>query len=64
MWFDIGLVGLFITSTLLHLEEDINLLVMSRASCSSSSFVKKINIPFFLSLLSLLSSTPSLLLHA
>jgi hypothetical protein len=24
MWFDIGLAGLFITSTLLHLGEDIN----------------------------------------
>ena len=24
MWFDPGLAGLFITSTLLHLEEDIN----------------------------------------
>ena len=29
MWFDLGLAGLFITSTLLHLEEDINLLVVS-----------------------------------
>jgi hypothetical protein len=29
MWFDPGLAGLFITSTLLHLEEDINFLVMS-----------------------------------
>jgi hypothetical protein len=29
MWFDPGLAGLFITSTPLHLEEDINLLVMS-----------------------------------
>ena len=28
MWFDSGLAGLFITSTLLHLEEDINLLVV------------------------------------
>jgi PPE-repeat protein len=30
LWFDLGLVGLFITSTLLHLGEDINLLVMSQ----------------------------------
>ena len=29
MWFDPGLTGLFITSTLLHLGEDINLLVVS-----------------------------------
>ena len=29
MWFDPGLAGLFITSTLLHLGEDINLLVVS-----------------------------------
>ena len=29
MWFDPGLAGLFITSTLLHLREDINLLVVS-----------------------------------
>jgi len=29
LWFDPGLVGLFITSTLLHLGEDINLLVVS-----------------------------------
>jgi len=29
MWFDPGLAGLFITSTLLHLGEDINLLIMS-----------------------------------
>jgi hypothetical protein len=29
MWFDPGLAGLFITSTLLHLVEDINLLVVS-----------------------------------
>ena len=29
MWFDPGLAGLFITSTLLHLKEDINLLVVS-----------------------------------
>ena len=29
MWFDPGLAGLFITSTLLHLGEDINLLVES-----------------------------------
>ena len=31
MWFDPGLAGLFITSTLLHLGEDINLLVVSTA---------------------------------
>jgi hypothetical protein len=29
MWFGSSLAGLFITSTLLHLEEDINLLVVS-----------------------------------
>jgi len=29
MWFDLGFVGLFTTLTLLHLGEDINLLVMS-----------------------------------
>ena len=29
MWFDFGLARLFITSTLLHLGEDINLLVVS-----------------------------------
>ena len=29
MWFDPGLAGLFITSTLLHLGENINLLVVS-----------------------------------
>jgi hypothetical protein len=29
LWFDPGLVGLFITSTLLHLGQDINLLVVS-----------------------------------
>jgi hypothetical protein len=29
MWFDPGFAGLFITSTLLHLGEDINLLVVS-----------------------------------
>jgi hypothetical protein len=29
MWFDPGLAGLFITSTLLHLGEDISSLVMS-----------------------------------
>jgi hypothetical protein len=29
MWFDPGLAGLFITSTLLHLGEDINSLVVS-----------------------------------
>jgi hypothetical protein len=29
MWFNPGLAGLFITSTLLYLEEDINLLVVS-----------------------------------
>jgi len=29
MWFDPGLTGFFITSTLLHLGEDINLLVVS-----------------------------------
>ena len=29
LWFDPGLAGLFITSTLLHLEEDINSLVVS-----------------------------------
>ena len=29
MWFDPGLARLFITSTLLHLGEDINLLVVS-----------------------------------
>jgi hypothetical protein len=28
MWFDPGLAGLFITSTLLHLGQDINLLVV------------------------------------
>jgi len=28
LWFDLDLVGLFITSTLLHLREDINLLVV------------------------------------
>jgi hypothetical protein len=28
MWFDPGLAELFITSTLVHLEEDINLLVV------------------------------------
>jgi hypothetical protein len=32
MWFDPDLAGLFITSTLLHLEEDINLLVVSIGS--------------------------------
>jgi hypothetical protein len=29
MWFNPGLAGLFITSTLLHLGEDINLLIVS-----------------------------------
>jgi hypothetical protein len=29
MWFDPGLAGLFIPSTLLHLGEDINILVVS-----------------------------------
>ena len=29
MWFDPGLAGLFITSTLLNLEKDINLLIVS-----------------------------------
>jgi len=29
MWFDPGLAGLFITSTLLHLGEDINSLIVS-----------------------------------
>ena len=29
MWFDPGLAGLFITSTLIHLGEDINLLFVS-----------------------------------
>jgi hypothetical protein len=29
MWFDPGLAGLFITSTLLHLGEDINFLIVS-----------------------------------
>jgi hypothetical protein len=29
MWFDPGLAGLFITSTLLHLGEDIKLLIVS-----------------------------------
>jgi hypothetical protein len=38
MWFDPGLAGLFITSTLLHLEKDINLLVVSVVFyCLSSS---------------------------
>jgi hypothetical protein len=32
MWFDPGLAGLFITSTLLHLGEDINLLVVSNTN--------------------------------
>ena len=31
MWFDPGLAGLFITSTLLYLGEDINLLVVSKS---------------------------------
>ena len=31
MWFDLGLAGLFITSTLLHLGGDINILVVSVA---------------------------------
>ena len=34
MLFDPGLVGLFITSTLLHLGEDINLLVLSHTQPS------------------------------
>ena len=33
MWFDPDLAGLFITSTLLHMGEDINLLVVSRRKC-------------------------------
>ena len=32
MWFDPDLAGLFITLTLLHLGEDINLLVVSPGS--------------------------------
>ena len=35
MWFDPGLAELFITSTILHLGEDINLLVVSILECVS-----------------------------
>ena len=38
MWFDPGLAGLFITSTLLHLEEDINLLVVSKTIVKKGGF--------------------------
>ena len=38
MWFDPGLAGLFITSTLLHLGEDINLLIVSKTLSICSSF--------------------------
>ena len=38
MWFDPGLAGLFITSTLLHLGEDINLLVVSVDLDENSNF--------------------------
>ena len=37
MWFDLGLAGLFITSALLHLGEDINLLVVSNSNSDSNS---------------------------
>ena len=46
MWFDLGLAGLFITSTLLHLEEDINLLVVSVTNQSLIDFVAEFNISF------------------
>jgi hypothetical protein len=36
MWFDPDLAGLFITSTLLHLGEDINLLVVSSRTTHKS----------------------------
>jgi hypothetical protein len=38
MWFDTGLAGLFITSTLLHLGEDINYLIVS--TYNSGVYVK------------------------
>ena len=37
MWFDPGLAGLFITSALLHLEEDINSSVVSPIQCLDSN---------------------------
>ena len=42
MWFDPGFAGLFITSTLLHLGEDINLLVVSVSSLFGSSVLLSI----------------------
>jgi len=40
MWFDPGLAGLFITSTLLHLGEDIILLVVSVRDI----FIRELNV--------------------
>jgi len=43
MWFDPGLIGLFITSTLLHLREDINSLVVSQIKLKNqrNTLIKK-----------------------
>jgi len=44
MWFDPGLIGLFITSTLLHLGEEVNLLVVSSfwRRCRGGKFLYKL----------------------
>jgi hypothetical protein len=47
MWFDPGLAGLFITSTLLHLGEDINLLVVSVVEKEKLNGKRRFKIFFF-----------------
>jgi hypothetical protein len=44
MWFDPSLAGLFITLTLLHLGEDINLLIVSSfwRRCRGGKFLYKL----------------------
>ena len=46
MWFDPGLAGLFITSTLLHLGEDINLLVVSITAPLCKLLAKEVDFVF------------------
>jgi len=56
MWFDPGLARLFITLTLLHLEEDINLLVLSSfwRRCRGGKLFYKLYIFFYFPFFSLL----------
>jgi len=46
LWFDPGLARLFITSTLLHLGEDINLLVVSSAARVLLLALLELSLPF------------------